>query len=46
MSKSKITLLVCLLLSFAVGATINSLATSLLVFQRVFGVSNEVLGRI
>ncbi len=46
MSKSRITLLICLLLSFSVGATVNSLATSLLAFQRVFGASNEVLGRI
>jgi MFS family permease len=46
MPNAKVTLLVCLSLSFAVGATINSLASSLLVFQKAFGASNEVLGRI
>jgi len=46
MPKPRITFIVCLLLSFAVGVTINSLATSLLAFQKVFGVSNEILGRI
>jgi MFS family permease len=46
MSNSKITLFICLLLSFAVGASINSLGSSNLAFQRAFGASNEVLGRI
>lgn len=46
MPNSKVTLFVCLLLSFAVGATINSLASSLLAFQKTFWASNEVLGRI
>jgi MFS family permease len=46
MRNSKSVLVVCLLLSFASGASICALATSLLAIQRGFSTSNEVLGRI
>jgi MFS family permease len=46
MRSSKSVVVVCLLLSFASGASVNSLATSLLAIQRAFSVNNEALGRI
>jgi len=39
-------MLVCHLLSFASGASINALATSLLAIQRAFSANNETLGRV
>ena len=46
MRNSKSAVIVCLLLSFASGASVNALATSLLAIQRGLSTSNEALGRI
>lgn len=46
MRGSRSTVIVCLLLSFASGSSVNSLATSLLAIQRGFSANDEILGRV
>jgi MFS family permease len=46
MRGSRSAIIICLLLSFASGASVNSLATSLLAIKQGFTTDNEALGRV